>query len=510
MARCVSKRKAAAVERKVITPKGKTLFVPDEFTPEQELKAALDEDAMPSPVAPPKHDGFLGGISQTLESAARGIRNLPVPEANPTNLNARMGRAVLEGAKAFPAGLLDMAAHPIENAPMIGATLATLPLGPGAGVLRGMGRALAGNLAGQGVRSGAKAASGEGYPTAAGVPRGILEAGRDVITEGVARVFPMLRRAAVKDESRALAAYVDPKDLLTRRTAQGELLPTLPGPGDTRTVTPALEDLAVQSLDEVPGIRAMGRKGTASNLEALLSSMRARKTGALDTVASHEIPERRGKQRLAEQMATVAQRGSSPRVQLQTIRKTANNFFDRPVLERNAEGALELGADGLPLPVTIDRARNSATFSPQRVDEMVQSLGRDIAEAGAFGKSVPSEKVEALKAIRLDLRDALREIAPELESLDLGMSRLKPLAGAFGAASYPSGPKVGMGELGAFSGNRLSAGVAASRRPNILSAFARLENAASKLPGDLQPKGLTALLRLIEQTYMPTEASHSR
>lgn len=514
------------MNRTIKTPKGKMISVPDAFTPEQELQAALQEDmqAPETPSTPPAephtpHTGFLGGISNVLESAAKKIRNVPFTTAGFAPFQSGVyapitqgpvGRFVFEQAKEIPAGLLDMAAHPIKNAPMLGATLATLRLGPSAGIARAMLRSAAGNIAGQGVKSIAKAATGGGEPSWEDVPKNLLELGRDVSTEGFARLFPMLRRAAVRDEMRALAQYIDPKELLTRQTAGGNLIPTFSGPGGNRTVTPALEDLAAQSLATIPGIRAMGRKETASGLDALMETLRKQKTSALEAVASHEIPESRGKQKLQALMEETAQRGKAPRAQMNIIRKTANEFFDRPSLERNAGGELKLGRDGLPIPVTIDRAKNSAVFSPQQIDSMVQQLGTDIAEAGAFGKNVPAVKIQAYKAIRSDLRDALLELAPEIEQLNLTMSRTKPLAGAFGAATWPGGPKVGMGELGAFSGNRLSAGVAASRRPNILSALARIENAASKLPGNLQPSGLTALMRTLQQAYVPTEASHSR
>lgn len=499
-------------DRKVITPKFRTIYVPDGTTPEEEFQLVQMEDARPDTPKPPTHDGIGGYVSQKLEALAKGVRGVAAPDTPSAQQHplARVGAAVTKNLAEIPAGLLDMLAHPVDNAPMLGATIATLPLGPTAGILRGAGTALMGNLAGQGVRSGYKAATGGGMPTAAGIPRGIMEAGRDTLTEAAARVFPALRRAAVKDESRALAAYVQPDDLLTRRTAQGELIPTLPGPGNTRTVTPALEDLAEQSLREVPGVRAMGRKATAFDMDKLLSQLRTSKTQALEAVASHEIPEARGKQSVAVLMERAAESGSAPRTQLKTLRKTTNDFFDRPTLERDEVGNLTMGADGLPLPVVIDAARNTGTFSPQQLDKMVQELGHDIAEAGAFGKNVPSAKINAWKGIRADLRDALVDLAPAVEALNLQMSRTKPLAGAFGAASYPSGPKVGMGELGAFSGNRLSAGVAASRRPNILSALARVENAVGRLPGPLQPRELTTLMRVLQQAYMPTETSHSK
>ena len=171
------------MEKRVKTPGGLTLLVPDDFPPEQMAQMALDADekAAAKP-APPNANAAVGGLATDMANFVSQKWKQYI--SDPADAVANTIRAGQSGA-AIPtaddlvrrgvAGTMNVAAHPKDNAPMLGAIagdLAGASLSGGASLpmtiaRRAVGTGL-GQMLGGVVKTGDTAEAGKDFLLGAG------------------------------------------------------------------------------------------------------------------------------------------------------------------------------------------------------------------------------------------------------------------------------------------------------------------------------------------------------
>jgi len=479
---------------------------------------AMRRGERPALPAPPPGKNLLERLWEPvaggLQKVARGVRSLPNVSPNPILGGAEwLGREMI-------AGTLEDLSQPVKNLPTIAATIATLPFGGSGGTAMRLAKAARDAVAaarevdargGTAMRL-AKAAGGaalgtagrEGYRAATGQPVDAMAFGTEPLfhaaVESLGGIPRAAQRGAVNLQARALRPLVDFNDIVARRSEQDELFRVLTGRGGKKVPLDALRDLAAQTLE--PGMGRLGSKQAAEQVSSRVSALRKAKEAAMARVAGEQIVPKqaqRGLSRVAESLESSARQ----KPDIEELKKTTSEFFDRKVMVRDEFGNPVLGPRGVPEFAEI----SGFNYTVPQVDGMIQDLGKRLSKAKAFGTESGITQ-EAWKSIRQDLKDALASLAPEIPALNLKMSRLMPAEMAYATAADPAGVAVGLGELGFAGGNLASAAVATSRRPQVLSALARVIHVGSKIPATLRPEWLSNLMRVGYSVTMQPMASH--